>query len=68
MMARRKRKKAVYVVVTPSGRKAFNDTFRTKTEALRAIQDAIYGAASSSRIRLNTIKRYVKYRVKKVKR
>ena len=68
MARRRKGKKAVYVVVTPSGRKAFNETFRTKTEALRAIQDAIYGAASSSRIRLNAIKRYVKYRVKKLKR
>jgi len=68
MAGKRKMKKVGYVVVTPIGRKAFNETFRTKTEALRAIQDAIYGAASSSRIRLNTIKRYVKYRVKKVKR
>ena len=62
------RRKTYYVVVTPSGRKAFNETFRTKTEALRAIQDAIYGAASSPRIRLNAIKRYAKYRVKKIKR
>jgi len=63
-----KRKKAYYVVVTPSGRRAFSDTFRSKSEALMAIQHAIYGAAASRRNKLRTIKRYVKFRVKKVRR
>ena len=61
----RRKRKTVYVVVTPSGRKAIDEEFSTKREALRAIQDTILGAASSRKLRLASIRKYARWRVVK---